>query len=123
MSKKRQNYMKKADVLFSKIVRTRDGRCVAAGTDTTECKGVLQCAHIISRSYKAIRCNLDNAVTLCQAHHMYYTYRPDEWKWWVDTNLPNRWRRLMKEALEYRRVDWKARHQELKELLDELEAA
>lgn len=123
MSKKRQNWMKKADVLFSKVVRLRDGRCMAAGTDTTECRGVLQCAHIISRSYKSIRCDLDNAVALCQAHHTLYTHRPLEWREWVEARFPGRWDFLTSQALRYDRVDWKAEHEELKALLDELEAA
>ena len=121
MSKKRRNYMHKADALFSKIVRERDDYCQAAGTDGRDCNGVLQCAHIHSRSYKAIRCNFDNAVALCQGHHMFYTYHRIEWEEWVKFNYPGRWDSLKTLALAMERVDWKARHDELKLIADNLE--
>lgn len=121
MSKKRQNYMKKSDALFSKIVRDRDGGCVAAGTDPITCKGVNQCAHLITRSYKSIRCDFDNAVTLCQAHHTYYTHHPLEWEDWVDLHYPGRIPRLRDVALRYERVNWKAKHEELSAMAKTLE--
>lgn len=116
MSKKRRNWMKKADALFSKIVKERDGQCMACGA--TE---FLQCAHIITRSYKAIRCHLDNAVALCRSCHVSFTHRPLEWQEWVEAQFPGRWDRLRKEALAYGRVDWKARHDELREIASNLE--
>lgn len=115
MSKKRQNYMKKADALFSKLVRERDGRCLNCGT--TE---LLQCAHLISRSYKAIRTDFDNAVTLCRSCHMKYTHKPLEWREWVEDRFPGRWGKLKQTALAYPKVDWKHRHQTLKEMAEAL---
>ena len=50
MSKRRSNYMAQADVLFSRMIRERDGSCRRCGSVDH-----LQCAHIISRSYKSIR--------------------------------------------------------------------
>jgi hypothetical protein len=120
MSRKRSNYMKKSDVLFSRLVRDRDQTCRALGTDMVACKGVLQCAHIHSRSYKSIRTNFENAVGLCAAHHMYYTNRPLEWEDWVKANLPGRWDELRATALLYDRVDWKLRYNTLKELAESL---
>lgn len=121
---KRQNYMRKADVLFSKLVRDRDGGCVAVGTDMTECKGNLQCAHIHSRSYKSIRTNFENAVTLCAAHHTFYTHRPLEWEEWVRTQLGDeRWESLRAIALRYEKVDWKQRYLTLKEMAESLGVA
>jgi 5-methylcytosine-specific restriction endonuclease McrA len=110
MSKKRQNYMAKADVLFSKAIKDRDGGCVAEAPH----KGQLQCAHIISRSYKSIRTNPDNAVTLCQSHHVYYTHRPLEWQEWVEDRFPGRWDELKQQALSYERVDWRAEYEALR---------
>jgi hypothetical protein len=53
--RKRMASTKKADALFSKAVRSR-GKCEMAGLfPKIKCNGVLQCAHIISRRYRAIR--------------------------------------------------------------------
>lgn len=115
MSKKRQNYMKKADVLFSKLVRDRDGCCLNCGA--TE---YLQCAHIHSRSYKSIRTDFDNAVALCRGCHVKFTHRPLEWEEWVNERFPGRWTDLKAKALRYEKVDWKLRYQTLKELSESL---
>lgn len=105
----RRNYMAQADALFSKFIRTRDGRCVECGT--TE---FLQCAHIISRSYKTIRVDPDNAVALCRAHHTYFTHHPLEWELWVEARFPGRLVRLRAKALTHDKVDWKAEVEWLK---------
>lgn len=104
--KPKQDYMKQADVLFSRFIRERDGTCQAAGVGP-DCSGNLQCAHIISRSYKSIRTDERNALCLCAAHHTYYTHRPLEWEDWVRESFGTLWDELRAEALEYRTVDWK----------------
>lgn len=111
MSKKRQNYMKQADAVFSRIVRARDRHCLACGSSDR-----LQCAHIISRSYKATRCDLRNAVALCVSCHVKFTHRPLEWEEWVEEVFPGLWETLRAEALTYGRVDWKAKLAELREI-------
>jgi len=117
MSRKRQNWMKQADVLFSKIIRERDRQCQACGTTQD-----LQCAHIISRSYKSIRTLEDNAVALCRSEHIYFTHRPLEWREWVEQRFPGRWDRLATQALMYERVDWRAERDRLKTVLERLAA-
>lgn len=79
--KKGMNATKKADALFSAAVRARQ-RCEIGewGLPGPPCSGVLQCCHIISRRYRAIRWDEDNALCGCQAHHTYYTHRPLEWE-------------------------------------------
>jgi 5-methylcytosine-specific restriction endonuclease McrA len=67
-----------ADGLFSRFIRARDGHCLACGNDV-----LLQCAHIISRSYHAIRFDPLNAVALCRGCHVRYTHRPLEWEVWA----------------------------------------
>jgi hypothetical protein len=69
----------KADKLFSAHIRSA-GRCFARGQGPTECNGNLQCCHVMSRRYRAIRWNEDNAVCMCAAHHYYYTNKPLEWE-------------------------------------------
>lgn len=100
---KKSNHMARADQAFSKYIRARDGECVADG----EHAGNLQCAHIISRSYRSIRVNPDNAVCLCARHHLYFTHRPLEWHDWVEARFPGRWDELKREALKYSKVDWR----------------
>ena len=102
MPSKRQNWMHQADVLFSKMIRERDGACRKCGS--TE---YLQTAHIISRSYKSIRTDPRNAVALCRSCHTYFTHRPLEWQAWIDEQFPGRWDWLRKKALQYPKVDWR----------------
>ena len=69
-----------ADRRFSLWIRRRDGgRCMACGSTER-----LQCAHIVSRRYRATRWDNDNAVALCSRCHTNYTHHPLEWHEWVD---------------------------------------
>lgn len=70
----------KADKLFSLAVRDR------AGNQCQNCGGVyrVQCAHIVSRRYGAVRWALDNAVCLCAKCHMKFTHDPLGWDDWVN---------------------------------------
>ncbi len=69
---------KKADVLFSKHVRSRGVCEINAGP--AACNGGFQCCHIRSRRYGSIRWADDNALCGCQAHHLYYTHHVLEWE-------------------------------------------
>lgn len=83
----------KADGLFSRYIRERDRTCQAAGHakrgGNDECSGVLQCAHLISRrpGYLATRHDPDNAVALCEGHHVFFTNHPLEWDDWVTDRI------------------------------------
>jgi hypothetical protein len=76
--------------VFSLRVRASlGGACWAQGRSRPLCQGELQCAHIMSRRYRALRWSYDNAVPLCGAHHTFFTHRPAEWEescrnWGVD---------------------------------------
>jgi hypothetical protein len=82
------NATKRADDLFSKLIRDRASGCLATGF-RFDCSGVLQCAHIVSRSYRATRWSLDpdGAVALCAAHHVWFTHHPLEWVDWLRANF------------------------------------
>lgn len=82
-------YKRKADGAFSRMIRERDGVCVANRERTEKCESPnwLQCAHIHSRDYSATRLDPENAVTLCRSCHMYYGNRPLEWREFVDKIL------------------------------------
>ena len=118
MSKTSSRYMKQADAAFSKLIKWRDGwtcqRC--------ESTDFPQCAHLISRSYKSIRTDLQNAVTLCRSCHMYFTHHPLEWEVWCDEMWPGRYGQLKKRALEMQRVAWKDECDRLVALVKEAEA-
>lgn len=104
MTKKRQNYMRRADTAFAKAIRSI-GYCQS---DRESHAGNLQCAHIIPRTYKTIRTHPDNALCLCQGCHTFYTHRPLEWEAWVKIKYPGRWEHLRSLALTYEKVDWKS---------------
>jgi hypothetical protein len=75
--RKSPNATARADVLFSRLIRDRDHACVRCGEVNN-----LQCAHIWSRRYRALRWRFENAITLCQGCHLYFTLRPAEWAEW-----------------------------------------
>lgn len=78
--KQRMALTKRADTAFSKAVRAR-GMCeLAPMRPDLECAGALQCCHVLSRSYRAVRWMPQNALAGCAAHHVYFTHRPLEWE-------------------------------------------
>ena len=70
--------LRTADDLFSKMIRARDGRCVAREffPDIT-CWGGLQAMHLVRRRYGP-RFDPINAASGCVAHHHFLTVNPDE---------------------------------------------
>jgi hypothetical protein len=85
------------DKWFSVIVRAA-GHCAACGSTER-----LQCAHILSRRYLGVRFAMDNAVCLCAACHMRFTYRPLEWEEWVIGRIGEAaWRDLRRRALSFK---------------------
>lgn len=117
--KTRRNFKEQADLLFAAAIRSI-GYCEECGS--TEW---LQCAHIVSRSYSAIRTNFSNAVCLCRACHFYYTPRPIEWEEWAR-------RRISDETFTELRIlavqdypikfDWAAEVQRLKTAVPDMRA-
>ena len=81
MKTPRKKLEKKADKLFGEIVRSR-GKCERCGS-----KDFLQTAHLISRRYKQVRWDLDNAFCLCRNHHVYFTHHPIEWDLYVEDKI------------------------------------
>lgn len=109
---------KKADDLFSKIIRSR-GYCEGCGSTKN-----LQTAHIISRRYSATRTNLDNAFCACAACHRYWTDHPVEFAVFVQAALgDSRYQALYMTSQSRVKVDWDAEVERLKPLLAEVESA
>ena len=75
-----------ADRVFSLYIRKRDGACRACGYSWPS---ELQCAHIWSRRYYAIRFDERNAVALCRGCHIMFTHSPVHWAVWCEENIPD----------------------------------
>lgn len=83
-----------ADALFGAAVRAA-GSCARCGSRVN-----LQCAHVISRRYRAVRWRLENAVCLCARCHIYFSHRPLEWEVWVkERNGARQYESLKRRAL------------------------
>ena len=73
----------RADQAWSRYIRNRDGRCMAAEAfPAIACAGSLQAMHLISRRYAATRYQLWNGRAGCAAHHRWLTDRPLEHDAW-----------------------------------------
>ena len=71
---------------------------------------MLQCAHIITRGYKQIAFDLDNAMCLCRSHHVYFTHRPIEWESFVIYMIgEKKFASLRQKAVQYhKKIDHKS---------------
>ena len=70
---------RKADGLWSRAIRDRDGRCMAADYwPDIRCAGSLQAMHLIPRMYLSTRWEMWNGAAGCGAHHTFLTHRPLE---------------------------------------------
>lgn len=87
-------WKKKADALFSKIVRAR-GKCEMCGKDVRAVQ--LQCAHIVTRSNLHLRHNLKNALALCATCHWRWHKEPLWAIGWFDTIYGDRAKYLREE--------------------------
>ena len=93
---------KKADILFSQIVRKR-GYCEKCGSTYN-----LNCAHIISRRYTATRFREDNCFCLCHPCHFYFTYHPLEFEEFVISKIGEaKYQQLKVMARQITKVDYK----------------
>ena len=114
--KKKNPYtMKKADILFSQIIRVK-GRCEAKGLDSIRCNGNLQCAHIIGRGNRTLRFDEMNALCLCASHHFWYTNHYDEWILYF---IPQYFPKNSEYVLENRRRITKPNYKEIIPMLQE----
>ncbi len=93
--KARKAGMRDADRLFSEFIKTRDDWTCRACWSVK----VIQCAHLVSRRYRATRWSADNAVALCSRCHMRWTYNPLAWEEWCEEQFPGRLFELKRRAL------------------------
>lgn len=88
--------IRKLDKEFSIKIRSL-GYCMAAGLDHIRCGGVLQCCHIVGRSNVHLRWDNQNALAMCQGHHVYYTFHPEAWRDFIQVNFHPIWKYLERE--------------------------
>ena len=106
------------DRMFSKIVRSRDPICRRCKTRPST-----ECAHIISRRYGRVRCELDNAWGLCAGCHRHVDQEA-RLKLGLTYETIGRYRydELWEQANDGQKVDWAALRVELKARLVEVTA-
>lgn len=93
----RKKWTEKLDKLFSEKIRARDGRCLRCGR-----KKYLHAHHIISRSHRSLRWDLQNGICLCFSCHNWWHYNPIEAAEWVKETIgEERYRYLLSKREEY----------------------
>lgn len=103
---------RKADLLASKIVRSR-GHC-----ENCQSTRDLQCAHIISRRYANTRTDLDNLLCLCATCHFRFTDWPLEFADFVEDRIGIAlYNSLVAKAGLIAKMDWPAEVERLTWLL------
>ena len=101
MKTPRKKLEKKADALFRDIVKS-DGICEKCGS-----REFLQCAHVVSRSYKQVRWDFNNAYCLCRKCHVSFTHHPLEWEDWVVEQMGRSSYQMLKDkARQYGKIDY-----------------
>lgn len=76
----------KLDKICSQIIRSR-GYCERCGPHTPVPYEKLQCAHIYSRTYRAVRWLLLNLLCLCASCHFWAHKNPTEFADWVRDHI------------------------------------
>lgn len=105
--------VKKCETVAGWICKHRVGyKCEKCGSPVE-----IQWAHIISRTYKRIKFDLDNCICLCKACHRYFTDRPVEWEIWITGKIGyKKYRELQLRAIDYKnkkRIDYEAIYERL----------
>jgi hypothetical protein len=115
--------LRKADVEFSKYIRTRDGwRCVACGTQYQPPTQGLQNSHFWGRGRENTRFDPDNCDALCFSCHQYWggdgreEYIAFKIKQLGDRN----YKKLKIRAFQYRKKDDKLALLAIKQLMNDL---
>lgn len=115
MSKTQSISKKKADVLFSQIIRSI-GKCEFCGRSA----GVqLQAAHIISRKFGNTRTDFQNVLCLCASCHRKGHDNPLDFalhvtRWATDNNI--NLDTVRNRAYAYGKVNWELRLKELQDI-------
>lgn len=132
-SKEKENpsssyWMNKADKIWSIFIKKRDRVCVIGCSPIgyiDPCFGPLESAHLIGRSVKKFRHDLNNGLALCSKHHnhskviSYHSamaafiewvmeFRPEQYRYW----------QKRKKRITSERVNFKEKHDQLIKLIE-----
>ncbi len=94
--KSRSYYKRKADRLFSELVRSRP-TCEMCGSSVK----IFECAHVISRSNLHLRYDPQNALKFCKGCHYRWHREPLQCITWFQGVYPESFAYLMKEKDTY----------------------
>lgn len=100
--------------MFSRKIRSV-GICELRGADQIRCGGGLQCCHIITRSNLGLRYEENNAISGCEAHHVYYTNHPLEWLEIIREVYPEKYDYVIKNRNVFKKPDYKEIIKQLKQ--------
>jgi hypothetical protein len=119
--------IREADRLWARVVK-QEGKCWFAGSKLGRndhiCRGWLQAMHGIPRTYRATRWLPINGFAGCQAVHMYFTHRPEEWSaYLVEAWGPEVFQELWHKARSHEIPDIKAVVESLRSELIKLEGS
>jgi len=117
----------KCDILFSKIIRLRDGECLKChrkGEPDKEGLPIigLQCSHYFSRRNESTRFDEDNCMSLCAYHHDYLGHGDgkDEYKLMMIKKLGEREFKLLQiKANTFKKKDRKMTYIILKKIYED----
>lgn len=113
MKSKQKTFKNKSDILFSKIIRAR-GHCQRCGESNP---AQLQCAHIITRKYSAVRTCEENAWCLCARCHRRLTDWPREHSRYITETIgSDKYDELRAKAEDTSKFDWSLEYERLEEL-------
>lgn len=116
--------MDRADTMFSKAIRLRDGRCLSCGkpayenNDGDKILGI-ECSHFFIRAKESVRFDPKNADSLCPERcHPYYEAHKDEYREFKMRQLgPQRFKLLAaKSEIILDRVDREGEYKKAKRL-------
>ncbi len=113
--KKKVSLVKQLDKLAGELVRAR-GKCERCGSNQN-----LQWAHIVTRSAKRIKWDLDNAMCLCKGCHYLFTVKSWGWPVFVDEKFgEGHYMSLHRRANDF---SYKVDHKEILERLKQVESS
>ena len=91
-AKFKKRLTEECEFLWSFCVRARAAfQCELPNASFIDCKGIPQGAHLVTRSVSHVKYDLRNGRSLCQAHHVYFTYKPEFWSVAVANKWPEDW--------------------------------
>ena len=108
-------WCRKADNLWSGIIHALYPTCAVNDID---CKDDPQAHHLIPRTHRATRHDVENGICLCSLHHEYSPrlsphYGPVGFAAWLQANEREKWEYVLAHKYEIGKVDYKSAYARL----------